>query len=103
VMGSHSSSRNSLLPSACCSLCWAMNGDNRRPGWWPHGSVQPIGSLHSPSFAHSAITMARSLSDTFSGISPTDVPAFVDAQLAGALVAVGVARLLFTRLFAHPE
>jgi glycerol uptake facilitator-like aquaporin len=49
----------------------------------------------STSFANPAITLARSLSDTFAGIAPADVPAFIACQLAGALLALGVARLLF--------
>jgi glycerol uptake facilitator-like aquaporin len=50
----------------------------------------------STSFANPAITLARALSDTFAGISPSHVPAFVLAQLLGALSAVPVAKLLFT-------
>lgn len=49
----------------------------------------------STSFANPAITLARSLSNTFAGISPTDAPAFMACQLTGALLALGVARLLF--------
>jgi glycerol uptake facilitator-like aquaporin len=49
----------------------------------------------STSFANPAITVARSLTDTFSGIRPIDAPAFILAQLAGALAAFAVARLLF--------
>ena len=49
----------------------------------------------STSFANPAITIARSLSDTFSGIRPADVPGFIIAQLAGALLALLVARRLF--------
>jgi glycerol uptake facilitator-like aquaporin len=41
----------------------------------------------STSFANPAVTIARSLSDTFAGIRPQDVPAFVLAQLLGAVVA----------------
>lgn len=41
----------------------------------------------STSFANPAVTIARSLSDTFAGIRPIDVPLFVVAQLAGALAA----------------
>jgi glycerol uptake facilitator-like aquaporin len=51
----------------------------------------------STSFANPAITMARSLSDTFSGIRPIDVPEFIVAQLAGAIAALAVARVLFMR------
>ena len=40
----------------------------------------------STSFANPAITLGRSLSDTFSGIRPVDVPGFVAAQLIGAAV-----------------
>jgi len=49
----------------------------------------------STSFANPAITIARSLSDTFSGIRPADVPGFILAQLVGAGLAVWVARFLF--------
>src|ERR1700722_15082892 len=42
----------------------------------------------STSFANPAVTIARSLSDTFAGIAPTGVPAFVLAQLVGVLAAV---------------
>jgi glycerol uptake facilitator-like aquaporin len=49
----------------------------------------------STSFANPAITIARSLSDTFAGIAPTDVPGFIAAQLAGALAAHFTGRLLF--------
>jgi glycerol uptake facilitator-like aquaporin len=44
----------------------------------------------STSFANPAVTVARSLSDTFAGIAPSSVPPFVAAQLLGAAVAVGV-------------
>ncbi len=49
----------------------------------------------STSFANPAITVARSLSDTFAGIAPGDVPMFIIAQLAGAGFAAAAARLLF--------
>ena len=49
----------------------------------------------STSFANPAITIARSLSNTFSGIRPADVPGFIVAQLAGVLLALLVARGLF--------
>jgi glycerol uptake facilitator-like aquaporin len=41
----------------------------------------------STSFANPAVTVARSLSDTFAGIRPADVPAFVAAQCVGAILA----------------
>ncbi len=49
----------------------------------------------STSFANPAITIARSLSDSFAGIGQADVPGFILAQLAGALAAHGFSRVLF--------
>jgi glycerol uptake facilitator-like aquaporin len=49
----------------------------------------------STSFANPAITVARSLSNSFAGIAPADVPAFVAAQLAGAAAGATLARFLF--------
>jgi glycerol uptake facilitator-like aquaporin len=51
----------------------------------------------STSFANPAITVARALSDTFAGIYPADVPAFVGAQLAGALAGSSLGAYLFRR------
>lgn len=50
----------------------------------------------STSFANPAITIARSLSDTFAGIRTQDVPEFIVSQLTGALAAYWVARWLFS-------
>lgn len=70
-----------------------------RPEAIPAGVALYITSAYwftsSTSFANPAITVVRSLSDTFAGIAPGDVPAFVLAQLAGAVLAVGLARWLF--------
>jgi len=44
----------------------------------------------STSFANPAVTLARSLSDTFAGIAPVSAPAFIAAQIAGALAALVV-------------
>jgi glycerol uptake facilitator-like aquaporin len=51
----------------------------------------------STSFANPAVTIARTLSDTFAGIKPSSVPAFVVAQLIGGALAVVIARFL------HPD
>jgi glycerol uptake facilitator-like aquaporin len=48
----------------------------------------------STSFANPAVTMARSLSDSFAGIRPVDVPWFIAAQLAGAIAATILFRWL---------
>jgi glycerol uptake facilitator-like aquaporin len=42
----------------------------------------------STSFANPAVTLARTVSDTFAGIRPADAPGFILAQLAAALAAV---------------
>jgi glycerol uptake facilitator-like aquaporin len=49
----------------------------------------------STSFANPAVTIARALSDTFAGIAPSGVPAFIVAQLAGMGAAVMVGRWLW--------
>ena len=51
----------------------------------------------STSFANPAVSLARSMSDTFAGIAPGGVPAFVAAQIAGALAAVPLAKWLWGR------
>lgn len=48
----------------------------------------------STSFANPAVTLARSLSNSFSGIRPLDAPLFIVFQLLGAVLAMWVARLL---------
>ncbi len=49
----------------------------------------------SASFANPAVTVARALSDTYTGIAPGGIPGFVSAQLVGALAAAGLIRWLF--------
>ncbi len=72
---------------------------HRRPQDAPWMVAAWIGAAYrftaSTSFANPAITIARSLSNTFSGIRPADVTGFIMAQLAGALLALLVAGLLF--------
>jgi glycerol uptake facilitator-like aquaporin len=52
----------------------------------------------STSFANPAVTIARSLSDTFAGIRPIDVPGFILAQLAGGIAATFLFRWLVPTL-----
>jgi glycerol uptake facilitator-like aquaporin len=52
----------------------------------------------SPSFANPAVTLARAVSDTFSGIRPADAPAFIAAQIAGAIAATFLFRWLVPSL-----
>jgi glycerol uptake facilitator-like aquaporin len=74
-----------------CSCASVSDAAWRVPAW--------IGAAYwftaSTSFANPAITIARSLSDTFAGIRPVDVPAFIAAQLAGAFVGALIARVVF--------
>ena len=55
----------------------------------------------STSFANPAVTLARSLSNTFAGIRPTDAAGFVAAQLAGAFTATLLFRWLIPSLSAE--
>ncbi len=49
----------------------------------------------STSFANPAVTIARTLSDTFAGIEPASAPMFIAMQLIGAVVAYGLIRYLY--------
>lgn len=70
-----------------------------RPAWVPASVALYIVSAYwftsSTSFANPAITVARSLSDSFAGIDPGHVPGFIAAQLLGALAAHFLAKVLF--------
>jgi glycerol uptake facilitator-like aquaporin len=49
----------------------------------------------STSFANPAVTVARTLSDTFAGIRPSSAPAFIAAQIAGGMLAAGAVAVLY--------
>jgi glycerol uptake facilitator-like aquaporin len=49
----------------------------------------------STSFANPAITIGRMFSDTFAGIAPSSAPAFIAAQIAGGVLAVGIIKVLY--------
>ena len=76
-----------------------MGTVRHRPGWIAPAVALYITAAYwftpSTSFANPAITVARSLSDSFAGIAPVDVPGFVAAQLAGALAGWLLGRWLF--------
>jgi len=57
----------------------------------------------STSFANPAVTLARSMSDTFTGIRPIDVPGFIGAQLLGAFAATALFRWLTPPLSQNPN
>jgi arsenate reductase len=60
-----------------------------------------IGSAYwftsSTSFANPAITIARTLSDTFAGIAPGSAPMFIAMQIIGMAIAFGLVRLFYPR------
>ena len=76
-----------------------LGGVRHKPQWLPAIVAAVITAGYwftaSTSFANPAITLARALTDSFSGIRPADAPAFIAAQFAGAILAAGGARLLF--------
>jgi len=51
----------------------------------------------STSFANPAVTIARTLTDSFSGVSPAAAPSFIVAEFIGAFIALAVARALFAK------
>ena len=76
-----------------------MRTGRRTPIPWVVGAY--IGGAYyftsSTSFANPAVTVARTLSDTFAGIEPSSAPMFVLMQVVGVGVAVALARMLFPR------
>jgi glycerol uptake facilitator-like aquaporin len=74
----------------------------RRPGLVPFAVGAYITAAYwftaSTSFANPAVTLARAASDTFAGIRPVDVPAFIVAQLAGAAASTALFRWLVPAL-----
>src|SRR6266498_662322 len=82
------------------SVIWGCS--RSRPGAVPFAVASYITAGYwftaSTSFANPAVTLARSLSDTFAGIRPADVPGFVMAQMVGAATAT----LLFRWLVPPP-
>jgi glycerol uptake facilitator-like aquaporin len=87
---------------ATFALLATIVGSRRAPAATPYlvGLIIMAGYwfTSSTSFANPAVTIARSISDTFAGIRPVDAPGFIAAQLA----AVAVATVLLDWLFALP-
>jgi glycerol uptake facilitator-like aquaporin len=87
------------------SVIWGCS--RLRSGAVPFGVASYITAAYwftaSTSFANPAVTIARSLSDTFAGIRPSDVPMFIAAQIAGALCATLLFRWLVPNLTAYAE
>ena len=57
----------------------------------------------STSFANPAVTVARTLSDTFAGIAPASAPMFIVMQLVGAVAAFGLIRLFYPHPHSEPD
>lgn len=78
-----------------------------RPQLIPAAVAAYIGAAYwftaSTSFANPAVTVARALTDSFAGIAPGDVPAFIAAQLVGAILAMLMARWLRTAAVSDPS
>jgi glycerol uptake facilitator-like aquaporin len=78
------------------SVIWGCT--RRRPSVTPFAVATYITAAYwftaSTSFANPAVTIARSLTDTFAGIRPVDVPGFIVAQFAGAAAATLLFRWL---------
>jgi arsenate reductase len=72
----------------------------------PYAVAAWIGAAYfftsSTSFANPAVTIARTLSDTFAGIRPASVPAFIAGQLIGAAVAIALIAYLWPRPIQEP-
>ena len=70
---------------------WAVSTTRRQPSSTPFAVAAYVVAAYwftaSTSFANPAVTIARSLSDTFTGLRPVDVPGFVAAQLVGGAAA----------------
>jgi glycerol uptake facilitator-like aquaporin/protein-tyrosine-phosphatase len=87
--------------ATCGLLLTILLGARHRPGALPALVASYIFAAYwftaSTSFANPAVTVARSLTQSFAGIRPQDVGGFVLAQLAGALLAMGIATVLVGR------
>jgi glycerol uptake facilitator-like aquaporin len=79
-------------------VCVILSGIRFRAAMLPFAVATYITGAYwftaSTSFANPAVTVARSLTDTFAGIRPVDVPMFVVAQVLGALAAAVLFRWL---------
>lgn len=83
-------------------LCVILGCSRSRPNAVPFAVASYITAAYwftaSTSFANPAVTIARSFSNTFAGIRPSDAPLFIAAQLVGALSA----SFLFSSVFRAP-
>lgn len=82
-------------------LLLILIGGERKPAALPGAIACYIVGAYwftsSTSFANPAVTVARALSDSFAGIAPDGIPAFLGAQVVGAILAVVLAGFLLPR------
>lgn len=78
-----------------------------RPQWIPASVALYIAAAYwftsSTSFANPAITIGRSMTNSFSGIAPADAPMFIFSQLLGALLAASIGGQLFAQPVSEPS
>ena len=78
-----------------------------RPQWTPASVALYIAAAYwftsSTSFANPAITIGRSMTNSFSGIAPADAPMFIFSQLLGALLAASIGGQLFAQPVSEPS
>lgn len=81
--------------------------ERHRPQWIPASVALYIAAAYwftsSTSFANPAITIARSMTNSFSGIAPADAPMFIVSQLLGALLAASIGGQLFAQPVSEPS
>jgi glycerol uptake facilitator-like aquaporin len=86
----------SEVVATCGLLAVILGCSRRRPAAVPFAVGAYITAAYwftsSTSFANPAVTIARALTDTFAGIRPDDVPAFVAAQIIGGAAATALFR-----------
>ena len=85
-----------VIATAGLILVIQLIGAQKKGRYLPLAVAAWIGSAYfftsSTSFANPAVTFARSLSDTFSGIEMSSVPGFIVAQLIGAAIGLAIAK-----------
>ncbi|NUQ89644.1 MAG: hypothetical protein HOQ43_14445 [Glycomyces artemisiae] len=78
ILGLNRTGRAALAPAAVASYIGAA--------YWFTSTT---------SFANPAVTIGRAFTDTFAGIAPTSVPAFIAAQLAGGALGLGIVAMVY--------
>jgi len=85
-------------------FCLARSGQAART---PAAVGAYIGAAYfftsSTSFANPAVTVGRAFTDTFAGIEPGSMPAYLVAQVAGLALAVALVTVLYPRAIAAPD